>query len=294
MKDEADSILGSAVERRKPCAAGRPECESVQQGPASHRVGDFRCGQCGEGMAAPRRTLTAQPSLPSAAGVDRPPAGEGELLGRRIGLQTNTVDVRESRMEIRRVSASQCWPAGQSPAPLGGTGGQDGRATGAAAYVGSGPRRSGRPTWSVPRPLVGGSARSRHHGSIRPGRPGCGRGGARGQESRLSQPYWPEDHHGKDRVAAPVLGRPTVLLLDCIVGLGWSSRPRVCFPAPLCVGRPDPGACDHTAGHGRSVSGRRWSCVPVRGSTSGEMPRYGTVVGWAGASGCARRLHQTI
>ncbi len=103
-------------------------------------------------------------------------------------------------MEIRRASASQCWPAVQSPAPLGGTGGQDGRATGAAAYVGSGPRRSGRPTWSVPRPLVGGSARSRHHGSIRLGRPGCGRGGARGQESRLSQPYWPASRHIRRRV----------------------------------------------------------------------------------------------
>jgi len=126
-------------------------------------------------MAAPRRTLIAQPPLPSAAGLDRPPAGEGELLDRRIGLQTR---------------------------------------------------------------------------------------------------------QGKDRAGAPVLGRPSMLLLDCADGMEWSSHPRVCFPAPLRGKKPDPGAYDHRAGQGRSVSGRRWCCPLVRRSPSARCG--GMVLPWGG------------
>ncbi len=92
----------------------------------------------------------------------------------------------------------------------------------------------------------------------------CLRESMSGGEGRASRLHHPDDVNvvptdcGCCCATASVLGRPTMLLLHCAGGVGWSSHPRVCFPAPLLDRRPDPGAGDHGAVQGRSVSGGQW------------------------------------
>ena len=62
-----------------------------------------------------------------------------------------------------------------------------------------------------------------------------------------------------------------MLLLGCAGGVGWSSHPRVCFPAPLLGGRPDPCVCDHGAAQGRACQA---DAAPVAARIGGTVLRW--------------------
>ena len=59
-----------------PIPPGAPAPQTPPSPPEQSSPG-FMSGQVGEERAAPRRTLTPQPPLPSAAGLDRPPGSRG-------------------------------------------------------------------------------------------------------------------------------------------------------------------------------------------------------------------------
>ncbi len=246
-------------------------------------------GQCGAAVPAPLR----------------PPGYDRTSIDRSIGPQTNTVDLRGGQGDVRRGARSSarlpCAPFGGVCPPWRGIlagwhprvglrpdpparGGLRAaldrwRPTGSPTLM---PSTSGSPAGLARRP----AHRVPSHGDAGARRMTAGASLGGVSAVLLSQPNWSSDRHGNDRAPAPVLGRPTMLLLDDAGGVGWSSNQQVCFSAPLRGGRSDPGAYDYRGAQGRSVSDGHWSCTD-------EMSRQETVVGRAGADACARRLHRT-